>query len=575
MFTFLDAVNRLPEAPFGAERERLREKISEAMGLGTIQRQRFADYAADMLGVLNRIGEIRPGHLPDAEGARGRDRFVFLPSEDPVLRRLQEPLLAEYSRGRIVFVRGDDGHWRFSPETVSGIESFYRAVRDLDRRYVAGVDEHGLSRARWIETLLPRSLVEGELVGLRYWQWVGLFLVILVGVVLDHVVRAGLRFVWGQRAKRSGAQVADVTLSRAVRPFGLFAAALVWLIGIQPLALPEGALYVLLPAVRLFLMLAGVWAGFRVTDLLAEAAGRRARRSRTRLDNLLIPLVRRAAKVFVAVLGVIYIADSFDIEIVPLLTGLGIGGLAFAFAAKDTIENFFGSVAVIVDRPFEVGDWVRIGDSEGIVEELGLRSTRIRTFYNSLVTVPNATLVRANVDNYGRRKYRRISTHISVTYDTPPDKIEAFCAGIRELIRVHPYTRKDFYCVWLNQFAAASLDIWLYCFHETPDWQTELRERHRLFLDIIRLAHRLGVEFAFPTQTIYLRRDDGAAPESEGKPVSADAESSAYRTANSLVEEITRLAPWRAGKPEPYRFPDPPPPPTPKSQVETRRGGSE
>jgi MscS family membrane protein len=159
-----------------------------------------------------------------------------------------------------------------------------------------------------------------------------------------------------------------------------------------------------------------------------------------------------------------------------------------------------------VERPFQVGDWVLIGDIEGTVEELGFRSTRIRTFYNSLITLPNVNLISAAVDNYGARRYRRWKTTLGVTYDTPPEKIEAFCEGIRELIRRHPYTRKDFFLVFLNDFGASSVDILVYMFFETPDWDTELRERHRLAVDILRLAGRLEVEFAFPTQTLHLVR---------------------------------------------------------------------
>ena len=111
--------------------------------------------------------------------------------------------------------------------------------------------------------------------------------------------------------------------------------------------------------------------------------------------------------------------------------------------------------------------------------------------------------MRAVVDNYGRRKYRRWSTHLNIAYHTTPEQIDAFCEGIREIIRLHPYTRKDYYQVWMHKFGPHSLDILLYVFFETPDWNTELRERHRLSLDIMRLADRLNVEFAFPTQTIH------------------------------------------------------------------------
>ncbi|CAN0584394.1 unnamed protein product, partial [Laminaria digitata] len=212
--------------------------------------------------------------------------------------------------------------------------------------------------------------------------------------------------------------------------------------------LPPTPTIVLLVAVKVIWIAAIVWGGFKVTDLLGEWLSIQAGKTETKFDDLLVPMVKRTAKIFIAAIGLVYLASAFSIEILPLLTGLGIGGLAVAFAAKDTIENFFGSVAVILDRPFEIGDWIYVNEVEGTVEDLGFRSTRIRTFYNSLVTVPNATLVRAKVDNYGRRRFRRFKTMINVTYDTHPDKIEAFCSGIREIIKLHPYTRKDYYHVW-------------------------------------------------------------------------------------------------------------------------------
>jgi len=128
----------------------------------------------------------------------------------------------------------------------------------------------------------------------------------------------------------------------------------------------------------------------------------------------------------------------------------------------------------------------------------------VRTFYDSLITVPNSRFIGTEVDNHGSRTYRRYTSTLGLTYDTPPSKIEAFCEGVRELIRRHPYTRKDSFHVYVKDFGANSIDVMLYCFVKTPDWGTELRERGRLILDILRLAESLGVEFAFPTRTIHM-----------------------------------------------------------------------
>lgn len=337
---------------------------------------------------------------------------------------------------------------------------------------------------------------------LENWKWLGLLALALTGVALDRVT------VWllDRGLKRGFARVGlDVVLAPGtLRPFGILTMSLFWSVAVTLMVLPPQVQLVLGTATTFMATAAGVWGAWRLVDVITAVLGAKAANTDTKFDDLLVPLLRNGLKVFVAAFGLVFVASNLNVDISSLLAGLGIGGLAFALAAQDTVKNLFGTMTVITDRPFDVGDWVVIGAVEGTVEAVGFRSTRIRTFYNSVITVPNGTLLNANVDNLGVRQYRRWKTMVSITYDTPPDRIEAFCEGIRELVRTHPYTRKDYQQVYLNAFSASSLDILLYIFHETPDWSTELRERQRLMLDIIRLANRLGVEFAFPTQTLHV-----------------------------------------------------------------------
>lgn len=400
--------------------------------------------------------------------------------------------------------------------------------------------------------LLYRSIPEAlkgpqnAVVGVEYWQWIGLFVVILVGLAVDVLFKFALHTIASRITRRAAPAPGTPTaedenaLPRAVRPLALLGMGASWLLMIRLLQLPSLPEAILTGAANVFVVLAGVWAGLRLADLVGDIAAGKAEATDTRVDDVLIPLVRKAVKIFVIAFGVIYAADALNIELAPLLASLGIGGLAFAFAAKDTIENFFGSVAVLLDRPFSVGDWIVVDDVEGTVEELGFRSTRIRTFYNSQVTVPNATLVRAKVDNYGRRKYRRWKTHLGVQYDTPPHLLIAFTEGIRELVRTHPYTRKDYYQVWMHQWSASSMDVLLYIFFEVPDWNTELRERERLFIDIVRLADTLGVQFAFPTQTVHLYKEEHAA--------SGVAHEPTYETPTSMTDRRSMVSGIRAAQ---------------------------
>jgi MscS family membrane protein len=504
------------------------DRAASCIDLSLVGRDAGHDVAAKLFGVINRIERVAFWEHPDAADlARvARAEWLFYPRDTKADHRWLQPRTGDK---RIVLAPGDDGHWRFTAQTAADLDDLYDSLSDLD--VLAGLtSERDLSFSLWLESKMPRTLVDNEFLQVDYWQWIGLLVLILAGVVLDFFVR--FLVAWISRriiAKREGEASRD-TIRKMIRP------------------------KVVLPAVRFFAMLALVWAGFRLTDLVGEVAASKAAKTESKFDDLLIPLLRKTVKIFIFIFGLIYIADSLEIEIAPLLAGLGIGGIGFAFAARDTLENFFGSVTVVADRPFQVGDWVQVGDTEGTVENLGFRSTRIRTFYNSLVTIPNGNLVRAVVDNFGRRKYRRWKTHIAITYDTPPDRIDAFCEGVRELIRLHPYTRKDYYQVWLHQFGDSSLDILVYMFHEAPDWTTELRERHRIITDIIRLANRLGVHFAFPTRTLHMVSETADDKPAAPPPPKRDTDERAMRQGRRAVHQMTAEAEWRRGRPEPYVF---------------------
>jgi len=563
MQTFLDAMNARGRAESRADRDRATSDAVACLELsGAVTGAGLGqDYAVQLYQFLNKLGLIRSAALLHSPGTDDPTRAVVFPNFSIIearganrrSARSAYDLVVSYvpDGAKIELVRTGTGEWKFPATSLERLPDLLDSTERLPDLVEGDVTPTLSQRVRG---MVPRSLRGNRVFGLEPWQWIGLLVVIGVGLVLDTIVRTVLGTIWRRVMRRREREPDSDLLKRAVRPFGLLVAAVLWFFALRLLGLPPGALVVLLAAVRVFLMLAAVWAAYRVTDLGCEYLGGMADRTETKFDDLLVPLVRKTIKVFVTAAGVIYIANAFDIEILPLLTGLGIGGLAFAFAAKDTIENFFGSVAVILDRPFEVGDWVVIDDVEGTVESLGIRSTRIRTFYNSLVSVPNATLVRARVDNYGRRRFRRFKTHVGVTYDTPPEKIEAFCSGIREIIRLHPYTRKDYYHVWLNGWGASSLDVLVYMFHECPDWATELRERHRFMLDVMRLADRLGVSFAFPTQTLHLYQEEHGVEHTPADAPGTEGEARAQGEGHAAARAVTADQPWRRERPGAVSF---------------------
>jgi len=417
-------------------------------------------------------------------------------------------VFTRYRSGAVVIERTGDGKWRFAAATVAAIDEILPEARKNPRYAGRRVIPFSVSPVEWLRSMMPEALLKTAFL-LEHWQWLGLLALCILGILIERIVNA-LIPAWVQRSlRRRKLEVDDRTAKVGLRPFGILAMALVWWLFLDWLGLPVKVRVVLVVVVRFVAAAAGVWAAYRLVDVLSEMLARKARTTQTKFDDLLVPLFRKSLKIFITVVGVVFIASVLHLNVTSLLAGLGLGGLAFALAAQDTVKNLFGSLTVIFDRPFAVGDWVRIGSEEGTVEEVGFRSTRIRTFYNSLITVPNGNLISAVVDNMGSRRYRRVKTMLSLTYDTPPEKIDAFCEGVRELIRRHPYTRKGYFHVYLNAFSASSLDVLLYAFFEVKDWSIELREKHRLFNDILRLAARLGVEFAFPTQTLFVNPEAG------------------------------------------------------------------
>ncbi len=367
------------------------------------------------------------------------------------------------------------------------------------------VDERLVSR-------LPASL-RGEVFGVALWQYLSVIALFVVGLLLRKTIAFLLLHRLRGLAERTGkvwaTKLVDVFASPGAT---LVMAGVVWVLYPQ-LGLPAQFALALQVAVRLLVVLSVVWAAYRLVDVVAARMADEAEKTESRLDDQLVPLLRRALKVATVIVGALFALQNLDVNVTSLLAGLGIGGLAFALAAKDTIANFFGSVMIFVDRPFQIGDWIVAAGCEGVVVEVGFRSTRVRTFYDSILTVPNARLMDAVVDNYGARRYRRCKATLSLCYDTSSEQMQAFVEGVRSIIQANPHTRKDAYEVHMSGFGESGLEVLLYYFFDVKTWTEELRERHNVYLETLRLAELLGIRFAFPTRTVHIASQDAVRPQ--------------------------------------------------------------
>jgi len=251
------------------------------------------------------------------------------------------------------------------------------------------------------------------------------------------------------------------------------------------------------------------WVMFNLVDVLDLLLGRWADKTETDLDDHLAPFIRKSLRVFIVAMALLMVVQNLGYSISGLLASLGIGGLAVALAAKDTLANIFGSIMILLDRPFGLGDWIKTGDLEGTVEEVGFRSTRIRTFAKTLITVPNSVIANQAINNYSRMPKRRIKLTIGLTYDTTPEQMRQAVEKIRELLRSHPAIHQEFWLVNFTDFGASSLDIMVYCFTTTTVWGEYLDARQDLCLKIMDILEGMGLEIAFPSRTVYLENKVG------------------------------------------------------------------
>ena len=233
-------------------------------------------------------------------------------------------------------------------------------------------------------------------------------------------------------------------------------------------------------------------------------------KTETTLDDMMVPMVRKTLRVVIVILGLVQIAQQLsDKPITSILAGLGVGGLAVALAAQDTIKNFFGSLVIFGDHPFQLGDRIVVDDQDGVIEEVGMRSTRIRTLDGHLVTIPNGELANKMIRNISKRPYIKRVANITVTYDTPPEKVERAMAIIKEeLNRQNEKMHPDFPPrVYFNDFNAASLNILVIYWFAPPEYWDFLEFDQAFNLAVLRRFNDEGIEFAFPTQTLYLAGD--------------------------------------------------------------------
>jgi MscS family membrane protein len=331
-------------------------------------------------------------------------------------------------------------------------------------------------------------------------RWVACAIIIVAAVLLRRVV-AAIIFSPLKRISRNASNKLIVPSLEAPTATLLMLCGLIAAISVVPLweTLPNAVWLGERGALTAVVLWGLACVGGAMIDNFAQGA-----RLRSLQIAAFLPLIKKTLAAFFAVFSVLVILESLGFEVKTFLTGLGIGGLAFALAAQDTIANMFGSFVVLMDQPFYVGEYIRVAGFEGTVEEIGLRSTRLRTVQRTQVVIPNKTVASEVITNLTRMPQRRVETTLAVTYDTPIDKLQAVLADLRALLRADPGVHQEQIIVSLADFTESSLRIQVLYHTANPDWDSHMAVRERINITILRAFAAQGVSFAYPTSVMHL-----------------------------------------------------------------------
>jgi len=353
--------------------------------------------------------------------------------------------------------------------------------------------------------------VDQTVLGISISRLIIALIVLFVALLLKRIIAHLFTKPLSRAAEKTASQMDDLLLKNLKKPaellvviVGLYISLIILQLPTKPTNLAQLGHNI----VQGLFMFNVAWGCYNMVTLLEHWLHHWAQRTESTLDDHLVPFIRKTLRVFIVVLAFMFLVQNLGYSISGLLASLGLGGLAVALAAKDSLSNIFGSIMILLDRPFTIGDWIKAGSMEGVVEEIGFRSTRIRTFAKTMITVPNSVLMNMSIDNFSLMPKRRIKLTVGVTYDTTPAQMRQAVAAIRTLLREHPAIHQEFFLVNFTDFGASSLDIMVYCFTTSTVWSEYLDTREDVCLKIMETLEELGLEIAFPSQTLYLHDMD-------------------------------------------------------------------
>ncbi len=412
--------------------------------------------------------------------------------------------------------------WLFSSQTVQRIP----------------LATEGELKINLVDKISPKVLSDPKWAGVPVSHWLAMLLIIvaaylLSGLLVNLILRT-IPLFW----KKARTEPTEGVIKAFGLPVRLYLAIWVFVaiseqIGISIIVRQQFSVVTFIVGIAAFSLL--LWRLFNTSTLFIE----RRLTSRNNMAGVSAVLfMRRIAKFAVFVIGLLFILDSFGFDVTAGIAALGIGGLALALGAQKTVENFVGSVTLIADQPVRVGDFCKVGETSGTVEQIGMRSTRIRTMDRTVVTIPNGDFSSQRIENFAHREKFKLQTIIGLRYETSPDQLRYLLVQIRSLLYAHSKVDPTPARVRFTEFAASSLNLEVFTYIKAKDFNDFTEIREDIFLRIMDIVNASGSGFAIPSQTLYLAKDRGL---NKDKTIEAEEKVREWRETNQM--QIPEFAP--------------------------------
>ena len=396
-----------------------------------------------------------------------------------------------------IYIEKSGQNWYYSQETIDNLDRIYKKTFPVE--------------FSWFNEKFPKFF-STSVKGILIWKPVTALIILVICVILFYILEPVLFFILRMFQRIFFRNISDrntmTILHELANPL-VFIIIIRFVKNILPSLQMVKLNALLLTGLKIAETVFWIFMVLKLLKVVLNFYDGYKPEEKTKLDKQLAPILSKVLQGLVILIGFLHILTVFGVDPVTVLTGASIGGIAVAFAAQDSVKNLIGTMVIFLDKPFQLDDWIEFSGVEGSVERVGFRSTTIRAADTTLFQVPNSKISEADINNKGLRVFRRYTTELGIRYDTPPELIEAFVQGIKDLIALHPSTKSQSYNVDFISFGASSLNIMVNVYFKGLDWGQEQESKHILHLGIVRLAAALGVEFAFPSTTMTIEQFPG------------------------------------------------------------------